>query len=184
MSFLTAASDRSSSGSGVSGVSGVSFSGRLVLLLDRLLLVLRGGLRPWCATVLLAIKPLLQRLPLRLKGNDTHLTRALNRGPPDTSRHWSSTPAPAPGFSGRPPVASSTRIIAPECRRSSLKLRLTLSATVELDVPSFQGRPGLDRRFMSITSLRRPARRGAKASISASVPSRAERRAFTSRNQE
>src|ERR1700682_5381326 len=55
MSFLTAASDRSSSGSGVSGVSGASFSGASSFF----------SLSFWTALVLLAIHHLLERRSLR-----------------------------------------------------------------------------------------------------------------------
>ncbi len=126
MSFLTAASDRSSSGSGVSGVSAASFSGASSLTAVSLVLAAF-----WVALVLLAINslltsplplgelprpPILRRtnsIPLPY-GDSTHPRRHQpgDRPPPHPPR-----PPSRSGESRRPPVS-------PE----PTKLRLTLSA--------------------------------------------------------
>src|SRR5262245_22896443 len=197
MSFLTAASDRSSSGSGVSGVSGASFSG------------VSGFTSSFSFTtvlVLVAIKisyrPLSGETPTSASGSPYPMGR-VHVPARDSPLHptWNPTklpPVPAPPrpcafhmsrravpeFPAPPPTHSQQKCI-PNLTEPRLKPRLTISTAGSTRYPaSTRIKP----------TRHHPGRRGQKPaaprpdeapkpSIRASVPSITDRRALTSCNQ-
>src|SRR5579862_3368182 len=106
MSFLTAASDRSSSGSGVSGVSGASFSGASSFF----------SLSFWTALVLLAIHHLLDHAAHCAHKSLLDTLRGYCgtcRGGPEVSRAWTRYAEDRPQLTKKAPLPYAGRIAVP-----------------------------------------------------------------------